>query len=335
MQYSTFKKGELFESFVENELFKPSEYDLIHRTNSQSQNETRYAEDTLKPDFKFRCRKTQQEFYVEAKFRSKFNINDKIEVITYGQIERFKELQNRENIPIYIAVGYGGTPNNPNYVSLIPLNNLDYLELYASFLRRFNIEKELVNSSLLNLPNKQQKTKTEEKTIKEPIIEEIKITEHTKNNLKPAFKNKKIVITAIIALFITFIGVYNTFNTSIEDTLKVRTAEYYKSLKLRDIDALENYISPNVDKWYSQLNLTFTEIKEQTIAYQKRHPKSSTDIQWSTFKVTPLQNDYAVTYTMFYKLLKENKGKDKIYHLKIHAIWGEDLKLKSIYEENI
>ena len=156
MQYSTFKKGELFEKFVEDELFKPSEYTLIHRTNSQAQNETRYAEDTLKPDFKFRCNKTQQEFYVEAKFRSGFNANDKIDVISYSQIERFKVLQKEENRPIYIAIGYGGYPNNPNYVSLIQLDELSYLELYDSFLRRFHIAKTVVNRRRLNLPITEQ-----------------------------------------------------------------------------------------------------------------------------------------------------------------------------------
>ena len=78
MQYDSFKKGELFEKFVEDELFKVTEYDLIHRTNSISQNASRYAEDTLKPDFKFRCKQIQQEFYVEAKFRSGFNARDMI-----------------------------------------------------------------------------------------------------------------------------------------------------------------------------------------------------------------------------------------------------------------
>ena len=77
MQHSSFKKGDLFEKFVVDELFKVNKYDLIHRTNTYDQNETRFAEDTLKPDFKFRCKKTQKEFYVEAKFRSGFNSDRK------------------------------------------------------------------------------------------------------------------------------------------------------------------------------------------------------------------------------------------------------------------
>jgi len=329
MQYSSFEKGELFEKFVEDELFKDTEYDLIHRTNNIIQNATRYAEDTLKPDFKFRCKQTQQEFYVEAKFRSGFNARDMIEVISYNQIERFKILQKEENTPIYIAVGYGGFPDNPDYVSLIPLDELSYLELYASYLRRFHIDKRLVDSSQLNFSIVKQESE-------EPLEEQTKEREAI---VKPVsisrFKNKRIVALSVGGLLLVAFLIFNVFKTSIEDTIKQKTREYYSTIQSGNIDALENYISPIVNKWYSRSNMTFEEIKAQTKSYIKRHPESRAEIQWDTFKVEPLNDDYAVTYTMIYKLLKENKGKDKIFHLKIHAVWGDDLKLKSLYEERL
>lgn len=331
MQYSSFEKGDLFEKFVADELFKATEYDLIHRTNSFDQNESRYAEDTLKPDFKFRCKKTQQEFYVEAKFRTGFNANNKIEVISYRQIERFKEIRKKENTPIYIAVGYGRTPDNPYNVSLIPLNELSYLELYDSFLKRYNIDKGLVNSSFLNRPVKQHQ-KEPENPIEEQTKEQVKAV---KEISAPRFKNKKILIASGIGLFLAAFLIFNFFNTSIEDTLKQKTTEYYNTLHSGNVNALENYINPNVDKWYSQSNITYAKIIKDTKAYIKRHPATTTEIQWDTFKVTPLNDDYAVSYNMVYKLLKENKGRDIIYHLKIHAIWDKNLKIKSLYEEKI
>lgn len=75
--------------------------------------------------------------------------------------------------------------------------------------------------------------------------------------------------------------------------------------------------------------------KRATGGYIKRHPATSTDIQWDTFKVTPLNDGHAVTYTMVYKLLKENKGRDIIYYLKIHVVWNKDLRITSMYEERI
>ena len=329
MQYSSFEKGEQFEKFVEDELFKSSQYDLIHRTNNFVQNATRFAEDTLKPDFKFRCKQTQQEFYVEAKYRSGFNRDDKIEVISHGQIERFKVIQKEENTLIYIAVGYGGQPNDPDYVSLIPLNELAHLELYSSFLSKFHIHKEIVDSSELNFTKYLHQT---EASLASDAGEQNAKVEQV---VPLQAKRKHIAIASTIGLFLFAFLIFNVFKTSIDDTLKQRTEGYYNTIDSGNIDALENYISPNVHKWYKQSNLTFTEIKKQTKAYMDRHPHRSTEIQWDSFKVAPLNDDYAVSYNMIYKLLKENNGKDRVYHLKIHAVWNSDLKLKSLYEERL
>jgi peroxiredoxin family protein len=321
--------GDSFENYVSETLFTKSQYDLVHRTNTYDQNKVRFAKDTLKPDFKFRCKKTQQEFYVEAKFRSGFNANDMIEVISYTQIERFRVIQKEENTPIYIAVGYGGWPNNPDKISLIKLDDLEYLALYKSVLWKHRINKTLVDSAQLNFQTSHQEiVKT---PIEETKVEADRVTEIS----KPRLNTKTIAVATAIGLLVTVFLMFNGLNATIEDTLKQKTTEYYKTIQSGNIDGLENYISPTVTKWYTKSNLTIDQIKQDTEAYNNRHPQSRVEIQWNTFEVTPLNNDYAVSYTMIYKLLKENKGKDKIYHLKIHAIWTEDLKIKSLYEEKI
>lgn len=331
MQPDSFKKGELFEKFVEDELFQATDYVLVHRTNTYDQNEARYAEDTLRPDFKFRCKNTAQEFYVEAKYRTGFNADNKIEVISYTQIERFKVIQEKENIPIYIAIGYGGIPNNPDSISLIPLNELSYLELYPSYLKRYSIEKGPIAYQTLNLPIKQRATLYE----RSPETQSAQPEKPVKKTALPFLKNKKIIAAAGIGLVMVALLLFNAFNTSIEDTLKQKTTEYYSTIHSGNIDALEDFINPRVDKWYSRSDVTFSEIKEDTKRYIKRHPATSTNIQWDTFKVTPLNDSYSVSYNMIYKLLRENKGKDIIYHLKINVVWDKDLRITSMYEERI
>jgi hypothetical protein len=331
MQPESFKKGDLFEKFVENELFKASDYVLVSRTNSYDQNKNRYAEDTLRPDFKFRCKKTGQEFYVEAKYRSRFNAENKLEVISYTQIERFKGIQKEESIPIFIAIGYGGSPENPDSVSLIPLEKLSYLELYPSFLKRFNVEKGAIDHYILNLPITQRAAaykRSPKSQGQQPVPSEIKAK-------LPIFKNKKIMVAIGMGFVLVAFLLFKTFNTSIEDTLKQKTAAYYTTIHSGNIDGLEDFISPRVDKWYSRSDLTFSEIKEDTKRYIKRHPLTSTNIQWDTFKFTPLNDSYSVSYNMVYKLLRENKGRDIIFHLKIHVVWDKDLKITSMYEEGI
>lgn len=328
MKYTSFKKGEEFEKFVENELFNEKEYILVHRTNNYEQNKFRYSEDTLKPDFKFRCKKTQQEFYVEAKYRSNFNINDMIEIMSTNQLERFKKIEQTEGIPIYISIGYGGKPSEPSNLSLIPLTELTYLELYPSFLRKFNISKNIIDSRELNLwsnePNKENSINQNENITQEKI--------KPSNNKKKSFKFG-------IAFFILLIFGLLSFNflksNNIEKELKQKTSEYYQTLEIGNIDDLDNYINPFVNKWYNKSNLTLSEVKVEVTKYLKKFPKSKTEIQWNSFKITPLNNDYLVSYKMIYKILSKGKFKNKIYHLKIKAIWGRNLKLKSIYEVKI
>jgi hypothetical protein len=62
---------------------------------------------------------------------------------------------------------------------------------------------------------------------------------------------------------------------------------------------------------------------------------STTYIRWDTFEFEDLGNDYSCTYQLIYKIMSDGKFKDKVYHLRIKATWGEDLRLKSITEERL
>ena len=207
MKNTSFKKGEDFEKYVEQSLFLKKDFDLVHRTNNFAQNKNRFAENTLHPDFKFRCRETNNEFYIEAKFRSKFNQNDKLEIMSLAQKERFIIIQKKEKIPVFIVIGYQGWSNNPDNISLIPLNELIYLELYPIFLQKFNIKKENISSESLNL--KEEKEKIYETTHKKNYEENINPEQSSTNNNTPkenkekkSVKNKKknILIFGLIAL---------------------------------------------------------------------------------------------------------------------------------------
>lgn len=312
----SFKKGEQFEEFVENNLFAQTDYELIHRTNSFQQNKKRFAENTMKPDFKFRCKKTLKEFYVEAKYRSKFNSENKIEIISFRQLERFRKIQDAENIPVFIVIGYQGYPNNPENLSLIPINELSYLELYSSVLNKYKINNSIVDSNALS--------KVERK-----IISEKKSEKNT-----PNIKKQKFIIGLILIAIISSVGFYIS-QGSVERKIKKRTTEYYQLIENGNIDALKNYIAPKVNRWYDKSNLTLDQIITETNNYLKKYPRSKTEIRWDTFEINELGDDYLCTYNLVYKITSNGKFKDKIYHLKINAIWGKDLKLKSISEERL
>jgi len=324
MNQTSFRKGEEFEKFVENQLFRNSDYELIHRTESFEQNKDRYEEDTRKPDFKFRCRKTQKEFYVEAKFHSDFNSDEMLEVISFLQLERFRSLEQLEDVPVFVVVGYTGLPTAPNHISLIPLKELKQMKLYPSFLESFAIEKSVVPTKKLKL--EEQNT---------PIAMENESTNHETDS---SFKNNKLAyaLMGLAVMIFLSLGFKSTHKYSLEQKLRQKTFEYYAVMQDGNLDALENYLSPTVQKWYTTSDVKIDQIKSDALAYQKKHPNTSTSIQWDTFQFISMPTEeYKVSYDMIYKIESSNSDQDKTFHLKINVTWDQDFKIKSIFENKI
>lgn len=146
----SFVKGDEFENYVREVAFPSDKYDLIHKTHSYQENKNDYIESTLYPDFLFRCKKTEKEFYVEAKFRSGF-YKDKVEWSNQKQLKRYREVNKKK--PVFLCLGLEGTPKHPKYVFIIPISKLKYTGLYESFLNDYDfyIDKPVFPSYLWKL----------------------------------------------------------------------------------------------------------------------------------------------------------------------------------------
>jgi hypothetical protein len=210
MKISSFNKGEKFEKYVENTIFPKENYDLIHRSNSFNQNKDRYAEETLKPDFKFRCKESGNEFYVEAKYRSKANNSNKIELMSLKQFERFKEIQKDEVCPIYILIGYGGLPTNPFMLSLIPIEKIEYLSIYVSILKKFKINKKNIDCKKLKL----DKLTNNILDNKKKENKEIEVTNENKNSDRKYKKIFPFIAILLLLISVVFITKNDFFETS-------------------------------------------------------------------------------------------------------------------------
>jgi len=90
----SFKIGEDFENYVRDVLFIDRYYVLVERTHNYSTNHKDYVESSLKPDFTFRDRRTNKEFYLEVKVRTT-TVNNKITWCNQKQLDRYFEY-NRE-----------------------------------------------------------------------------------------------------------------------------------------------------------------------------------------------------------------------------------------------
>lgn len=115
-------------------MFPREEYELIHKTHDYGNNKSDYVESSLLPDLKLRDKKTSREFYVECKFRNGFlNKDDKIDRCNDNQLKRYQKIH-RNEIPVFVALGFGNKGLNPEEVCLFSLSQAKWTGLYPSFL---------------------------------------------------------------------------------------------------------------------------------------------------------------------------------------------------------
>ncbi len=132
----TFIKGDNFEAYIRDYLFVKDKYIMIQRTHDYTTNKKDFVENTKEPDFKFRCIKTGQEFFVEAKYRSNY-YDDSVEWCKPFQLKRYKEIDNKT--PVYITIGVGYESDYPKEIFFIPLKEIKYTKLFRSLLKKYAI----------------------------------------------------------------------------------------------------------------------------------------------------------------------------------------------------
>ena len=137
-----FRKGDAFEACTEK-FFPSTHYDCVERTHDSKTNRTRFVESSLKPDFKFRDKKTGKCFYVESKYRSGLT-DSKILWSNPKQLLRYQDY-NKE-CPVFILIGFMGKPTDPDEVFLIPLSKAKYIGLFPGSIKDFLVELELITT---------------------------------------------------------------------------------------------------------------------------------------------------------------------------------------------
>jgi hypothetical protein len=133
----SFKVGQNFEEYVREYIFTDDKYDLLEKTHDYNTNSKDYVESSLKPDYKFRDKATKKEFYVEAKFRTNIN-QGKIVWCNDKQLRRYREY-NKEK-PVFLILGMGDDPKNPDFLCLLPLSAAKYTGLFPSYAEQFEIK---------------------------------------------------------------------------------------------------------------------------------------------------------------------------------------------------
>jgi hypothetical protein len=132
----SFKKGDEFEEYIRKHLFTKDKFIILQRTHDYGTNKDDYIENTKEPDFKFKAIRTGKEFFVEAKYRSRY-YEDKVEWCKPFQLKRYKEIDKK--LPVYITLAVGGEPDSPAQIFLIPIKDIKYSKLFRSFLKNYEV----------------------------------------------------------------------------------------------------------------------------------------------------------------------------------------------------
>jgi len=144
-----YKKGTRFEQYVAG-LFPEPDFVIQDRTRDVSKFLNRRVESDTHPDFLFRNQKTGKPFAVECKWRGKWARNKTSEIGLWwnrAQGERYAAYGKESGIPVFIAIGIGGSPEKPKEVYFLEADRLHYAFLNQSLIRSGKTASQLRNTS--------------------------------------------------------------------------------------------------------------------------------------------------------------------------------------------
>jgi hypothetical protein len=128
--------GKDFEAYLRCHIFVKKYYVSMEMSEEDQLNSANKVDTSNQPDFKFRDKRHQQPFFLEAKFREKES-EEKISWCTSTQLKRYQEFE--KSFPIFIIVGFGGKPDNPEKLFLFPLTEAIGPELPMQTALKFEI----------------------------------------------------------------------------------------------------------------------------------------------------------------------------------------------------
>lgn len=132
----SYQKGFLFEKFV-FALFNKEYFTLKEWRKSEIILPPFHLEGLSNPDLEFNLfGKKNFRFAVECKWRQDL-INNGIYWANDKQINSYLSFENKYHIPVFVAIGLGGEPSNPNEFFLTPLIHLHK----SSFVHKSNLIK--------------------------------------------------------------------------------------------------------------------------------------------------------------------------------------------------
>jgi hypothetical protein len=134
----SFEIGRRFEEFIKN-LFNQSHFEVVEYNESKKHKDPWMAGHLSNPDLRMMFGTSRKyEFAVECKYRTRF-IDDRLTWAKLRNIESYKEFARETRMPVFVAIGVGGKPENPEELFVTPLQSIIHsTEVNKSELLVFN-----------------------------------------------------------------------------------------------------------------------------------------------------------------------------------------------------
>jgi hypothetical protein len=130
------QKGKAFEAYVIDLFLEEHQVQLLSRVSDYYKN-GKYAQDNKTPDLKFKYKKNL--FSIECKYRTSFAANNSITWASEYQINNYKKFETENNTKVFVAIGIGGSPTNPEEVYLVPLYRLTKPFAQKDYIKEFRV----------------------------------------------------------------------------------------------------------------------------------------------------------------------------------------------------
>jgi len=139
-----YQKGTDFEAYVAGLFTRRSDYFAISDWTRDNYDKSKgiYVESNTNPDLVIRYKPTNEKFAVECKYRSGFYRSQKINgpVVKWAapdQIRRYNAYSRSNRLPVFVAIGVGGSPKKPATMFCIPLRDAKYPEIFPSVFEKY------------------------------------------------------------------------------------------------------------------------------------------------------------------------------------------------------
>ena len=133
------EKGIQFEKWVVKRL--PRDFYTIKEWREDKYVDGNYAESTKNPDLEveFHMGQVRKPFAIECKWRQGYDHGEKPYIVwaSERQIENYRSFAEGKNLPVFVVIGLGGNPDDPDEVFIVNLNSLKYPKATAEYLGQF------------------------------------------------------------------------------------------------------------------------------------------------------------------------------------------------------